>query len=52
VTARTKLAAYALVLIAACGAGAVVGATIGPDREDHPAPSVTEPTGVHEAHDE
>jgi hypothetical protein len=52
VTARTKLAAYTLVLVVACGAGAVVGATVGPDRGDDPAPSVTESTAVHEAHDE
>ena len=49
---RTKLAAYTLVLLAACGAGAVVGATVGPDRDDDPAPSVTEPAAVHELHDE
>jgi hypothetical protein len=52
VTARTKLAAYTLVLALACGAGAVVGATIGPDRGDDPAPAVTDPTAVHEPHRE
>jgi hypothetical protein len=52
VSPRTKLAAYTLVLLAACGAGAVVGATVGPDRDDDPAPSVTEPAAVHELHDE
>ena len=49
---RTKLAAYTLVLLAACGAGAVVGATVGPNRDDDPGPSVTEPSAVHELHDE
>jgi hypothetical protein len=48
---RTKLAAYALVLLAACAAGATVGAALGPDRDDDPAPAVTEPTSVHEPHD-
>jgi uncharacterized membrane protein len=49
---RTKLAAYTLVLVAACGVGALVGATVGPDRDDDPAPAATEPAAAHELHDE
>jgi hypothetical protein len=42
---------YTFVLLAACGAGAVVGATVGPDRGDAPAPSGTEPA-AQQTHDE
>jgi hypothetical protein len=52
VTAKIKLAAYTLVLVVACGAGAVVGAAIGPDRDDDPAPTVTDSTVVHQPHGE
>ena len=50
-TAKAKLAAYTLVLLAACGAGAAVGAAVGPERgDDDLGPAVTEPAG-HENHD-
>ncbi len=46
----TKLAAYGLVLAVAFGAGAAVGAAIGPDRDDEPAPTVSDPEDGHEDH--
>ena len=46
----TKLALYGLVLGAAFGTGAAVGAAIGPDRDEEPAPVVTEPDADHDTH--
>jgi hypothetical protein len=46
----TKLAAYGVVLAAAFGVGAVVGAAVGPEADDQPAPVATEPDVDHDAH--
>jgi hypothetical protein len=48
----TKIAAYTLVLLASCGAGAALGAAVGPDRDGGPARPDTEPTVAHDPHDE
>jgi hypothetical protein len=47
----TKLAAYGVVLAVAFGAGAAVGAAIGPDADEPPAPEPTsEPDDDHAGH--
>ena len=45
-----KLAAYGLVLAAAFGAGAAIGAAVGPESDDQPVPTMTEPDLDHEVH--
>jgi hypothetical protein len=49
-TAGAKLATYGLVLAAAFGAGAAIGAAVGPDRDEAPAPAVTESEPEHDDH--
>jgi hypothetical protein len=48
---RTKLAAYGAVLAVTFGAGAAIGAAVGPDADDEPVPVVTEPASDHDVHE-
>ena len=49
----TKLTAYGAVLVVAFGAGAAVGATVGPqaNNDDEPATVVTRPALDHDVHE-